>query len=243
MNDPASPPSLDLGFSVEPPPLPDFDCTVDLDFDPAFARHVLERQFARLGFTNRNLIVLLVGSLVVAGFFHANPLASPVASVLAFLAAVLLFLRHRLVREAGNPRPSFSGKHRLHLTSNRYAVATEGYRMEIDWGKLAKTYFETDDAIVLLRGVSVATAFGPRVFAAAGRERLRSVLEAAGVRRHPGKRWTQASWVLWILAAFTVFCVFSSPRPDTPSPAEEKLAESAENAEPEPHAEPAERAE
>ena len=232
MNAPASPPSPDPGFSVEPPPLPEFDCTVDLDLDPAFARHVLERQFARLGFTNRNLVVLLVGAPVVAGFFLASPAANPVASVLAFLAGVLLFLRHRLLRESGSPRPPFSGRRRLHLTSARYAVATEGYRMEIDWGKLAKTYFETDDAIVLLRGVSVATAFGPRVFAAAGRERLRSVLEAAGVRRHPGKRWTQASWVLWILAAFTVFCVFSSPRPDTSSPtADEAHAENAENAE------------
>lgn len=35
MNAPASPPSPDPGFSVEPPPLPEFDCTVDLDLDPA----------------------------------------------------------------------------------------------------------------------------------------------------------------------------------------------------------------
>lgn len=34
MNAPASPPSPDPGFSVEPPPLPEFDCTVDLDLDP-----------------------------------------------------------------------------------------------------------------------------------------------------------------------------------------------------------------
>ncbi len=35
MNASASPPSPDPGFSVEPPPLPEFDCTVDLDLDPA----------------------------------------------------------------------------------------------------------------------------------------------------------------------------------------------------------------
>ncbi len=230
MNAPSSDLPSDTGSPVQPHPLPEFDFTVEPELDPAARRRIREGYFDRIGFTVRNLVVLWLGSLAIAACFPASGLAKPGGSILAIIAVALLFLRHRLLRESGHSplRVPF----RVHLSPDRLTIQTEGHRSEIEWGVLADSYFETEDAFVLMRGGSIKSTLDSRILDRIGKDWLRSVLDAADVRRRPKERWTKRFWILWVLAGFAVLCRFSSPPSTTNTPAaSESHAESVESAE------------
>ena len=226
--------------ATPPPPL---DVVVESRPDPSSAWRIAEVALDWSDCSRERSLVYLFGGILVTALFPGNPVAA-LGGVPGIFGAVKLFMRTRVARTLRKTEPAGqSGSATVRFTDSHLELSGPSGSARVPWSSFATSYADGGDFLVLFRGKRMATAIRPDELSAVGRDRLLAVFAANGIVPRRRGRWYRATpWIAILLLAVAAFFAQREMASHTEG-AEKTHAESAETAEPELHAESAERAE